>query len=143
MPGKTEGQKRSGWKRMRWLNSITDSMDMNLSKLQETVEERGAWCAAAYVVRRYLVTEQQQVSLCSCEKVSSTQIPTKGMARLRHKFFYTRIFKLHFQVMVLILTSTSSLFEFTCLISYLISCQSFQFLPAYNCGFNSISLTTR
>ena len=39
---KTEGKRRSGQQRMRWLDSITDSMDMNLSKLQEIVEDRGA-----------------------------------------------------------------------------------------------------
>ena len=43
MLGKIEG-KRSGWQRMRWLDSITDSMDMNLRKLQEIVN-RGIWCA--------------------------------------------------------------------------------------------------
>ena len=43
--GKMEGRRRRGWQRMRWLNSITDSMDMNLSKLLETVEEGGAWWA--------------------------------------------------------------------------------------------------
>ena len=41
--GKTEGKRRRGWQRMRWLESITDSMDMNLSQLQEIVEDRGAW----------------------------------------------------------------------------------------------------
>ena len=43
MLGKTEGKRRRGWQRMSWLDSITDSMDMNLSKLQEIVEDRGAW----------------------------------------------------------------------------------------------------
>ena len=46
MLGKIEGRKRSGQQRMRQLESITDSMHMNLSKLQEIVEDRGAWCAA-------------------------------------------------------------------------------------------------
>ena len=40
--GKIEGKRRRGWKRMRWLDSITDSMDMNLRKLQETVKDRKA-----------------------------------------------------------------------------------------------------
>ena len=42
MLGKIEGKRRRGEQRMRWLDSITDSMDMNLSKLRETVEDRGA-----------------------------------------------------------------------------------------------------
>ena len=42
MLGKTEGKRRRGWQRMRWLDSITDSMNMNLSKLQKTVKMREA-----------------------------------------------------------------------------------------------------
>ena len=48
MLGKIEVKMRRGWQRMRWLDSITDLMDMNLSKLQEIVEDRGAWCAPVH-----------------------------------------------------------------------------------------------
>ena len=48
MLGKIESKIRRGQQRMRWFDSITDSMDMNLSKLRETVKDRGAWCAAIH-----------------------------------------------------------------------------------------------
>ena len=62
MLGKIEYKRSRVWQKMRWLDSITDSVNMNLSKLQEIVKNRGSWRAAVHVITKsqtHLVTEQQ------------------------------------------------------------------------------------
>ena len=60
---KIEGKRKRGWQRMGWLDGIPDSVNMNLSKLQEIVEDRRAWCAISTGLQRVghnLETQQQQ-----------------------------------------------------------------------------------
>ena len=91
MLGNTEGQRR-GWQRMRWLDSITNSIDMNLSKYQDIVEDREAWRAAAHGVAK----SQAQLSNWTTTKCDlSNELPKSSSLGILSSWLSR-----HYQVMV-------------------------------------------
>ena len=77
MLGKTEGQRRRGWQRMSWLDNITNSMDMNWSKLWETVKDRGDWYATVHGVTK----SQTRLSNWKTTSISHSPRGLKSIAK--------------------------------------------------------------
>ena len=98
MLGKYEGRRRRGWQRMKWFDSITDSMHMNLSKLWEILEDRGACYATVHGITELnthnLATEQQKQQHSNQNLKTKTKTKTKKKQKIIASLDFSNIMKI-------------------------------------------------
>ena len=100
MLGKIEGKRRRGQQRMRRLDIITDSLDMNLSKLGKTVEDRGAWCAAVHGIAVSLLCDWTECSVVDWTTTAFNWVPFAVSRKYLHNESFNFYYKIFSNLMI-------------------------------------------